>query len=74
MAEFTLEPRGPFTLASAARFVAGWPPGRGKVTERRDFLGVIGGPVEADNEARANRAGRTRGRTAARVSVLMRSA
>ncbi len=26
MADFTLEPRGPFTLASAARFIAGWPP------------------------------------------------
>jgi DNA-3-methyladenine glycosylase II len=24
--EFVLEPRGPFTLASAARFIAGWPP------------------------------------------------
>ncbi len=23
---FVLEPRGPFTLASAARFIAGWPP------------------------------------------------
>jgi DNA-3-methyladenine glycosylase II len=26
MASFTIEPRGPFTLASAARFIAGWPP------------------------------------------------
>jgi DNA-3-methyladenine glycosylase II len=26
MATFTHEPRGPFTLASAARFIAGWPP------------------------------------------------
>jgi DNA-3-methyladenine glycosylase II len=24
--DFALEPRGPFTLASAARFIAGWPP------------------------------------------------
>jgi DNA-3-methyladenine glycosylase II len=24
---FTITPRGPFTLASAARFIAGWPPG-----------------------------------------------
>ena len=28
MASFEIEPRGPFTLASAARFIAGWPPGR----------------------------------------------
>ncbi len=26
---FTIEPRGPFTLASAARFIAGWPPTSG---------------------------------------------
>lgn len=26
---FTVEPRGPFSLAAAARFVAGWPPARG---------------------------------------------
>jgi DNA-3-methyladenine glycosylase II len=26
MGTFTVEPRGPFTLASAARFIAGWPP------------------------------------------------
>jgi DNA-3-methyladenine glycosylase II len=41
MADFTLEPRGPFTLASAARFIAGWPPGQGEVSERQvqlDFL------------------------------------
>jgi DNA-3-methyladenine glycosylase II len=41
MGEFTLEPRGPFTLASAARFVAGWPPGQADVGEdelRLDFL------------------------------------
>jgi DNA-3-methyladenine glycosylase II len=41
MGEFTLEPRGPFTLASAARFIAGWPPGQGEVSEqevRLDFL------------------------------------
>jgi hypothetical protein len=25
-ATFLIEPRGPFTLASAARFIAGWPP------------------------------------------------
>src|SRR3954447_17546970 len=31
MESFTLEPRGPFTLASAARFIAGWPPGQGEV-------------------------------------------
>jgi len=24
--DFSIEPRGPFTLASAARFIAGWPP------------------------------------------------
>src|SRR5262245_43415664 len=24
--DFAIEPRGPFTLASAARFIAGWPP------------------------------------------------
>jgi DNA-3-methyladenine glycosylase II len=28
ISDFTIEPKGPFTLASAARFVAGWPPGR----------------------------------------------
>ncbi len=28
---FTIEPKGPFTLASAARFVAGWPPGKAQV-------------------------------------------
>jgi DNA-3-methyladenine glycosylase II len=41
MADFMLEPRGPFTLASAARFVAGWPPGQAHVDEdelRLDFL------------------------------------
>src|SRR3954453_16945581 len=32
IATFTLEPRGPFTLASTARFLAGWPPGQGDVT------------------------------------------
>src|ERR1700761_3136197 len=26
MGDFTIEPRGPFTLASAARFISGWPP------------------------------------------------
>ena len=26
MGDFSIEPRGPFTLASAARFIAGWPP------------------------------------------------
>jgi DNA-3-methyladenine glycosylase II len=26
MTTFSIEPRGPFTLASAARFIAGWPP------------------------------------------------
>ncbi len=31
MGAFTLEPRGPFTLGSAARFIAGWPPGQGEV-------------------------------------------
>ena len=41
MGDFTLEPRGPFTLASAARFVAGWPPGQvhtGEDEIRLDFL------------------------------------
>ncbi len=33
MGSFTLEPRGPFTLASAARFIAGWPPGQGHVMD-----------------------------------------
>jgi DNA-3-methyladenine glycosylase II len=33
MGEFTLEPLGPFTLASAARFIAGWPPGQGAVDD-----------------------------------------
>ena len=33
MGAFTLEPRGPFTLASAARFIAGWPPGQGDVDD-----------------------------------------
>ena len=31
MGAFTLEPRGPFTLSSAARFIAGWPPGQAEV-------------------------------------------
>ena len=30
---FTIEPRGPFTLASAARFIAGWPPGQGDLDD-----------------------------------------
>jgi DNA-3-methyladenine glycosylase II len=41
MADFTLEPRGPFTLASAARFIAGWPPGQAHADDdeiRLDFL------------------------------------
>jgi DNA-3-methyladenine glycosylase II len=41
MGAFTLEPRGPFTLASAARFIAGWPPGQGDVDDdhvRLSFL------------------------------------
>jgi hypothetical protein len=41
MADFMLEPRGPFTLASAARFVAGWPPGQAHTGEdeiQLDFL------------------------------------
>ena len=29
----TIEPRGPFTLASAARFIAGWPPGQAHATD-----------------------------------------
>src|ERR687890_776916 len=33
MGAFTLEPRGPFTLRSAARFIAGWPPGQGSVDD-----------------------------------------
>ena len=33
MARFEIEPRGPFTLASAARFINGWPPGRARATE-----------------------------------------
>jgi DNA-3-methyladenine glycosylase II len=35
MGAFTLEPRGPFTLASAARLIAGWPPGEGEVDDDR---------------------------------------
>ena len=35
MGSFTLEPRGPFTLASAARFIAGWPPGQGDVDDHQ---------------------------------------
>ena len=35
IATFTLEPRGPFTLASAARFIAGWPPGQAATRRRR---------------------------------------
>src|SRR3954453_23968036 len=41
IATFTLEPRGPFTLASAARFIAGWPPAQAEVgddTVRLRFL------------------------------------
>jgi DNA-3-methyladenine glycosylase II len=30
--DFTLKPRGPFTLGSAARFIAGWPPTAGAVS------------------------------------------
>ena len=33
MAHFSLEPRGPFTLASTARFIAGWPPGQADVND-----------------------------------------
>jgi DNA-3-methyladenine glycosylase II len=33
MGAFTLEPRGPFTLSSAARFIAGWPPSQGDVDD-----------------------------------------
>ena len=33
MASFEIDPRGPFTLASAARFIHGWPPGRAHATE-----------------------------------------
>jgi DNA-3-methyladenine glycosylase II len=29
VSDFVLEPRGPFTLSSAARFIAGWPPAAG---------------------------------------------
>jgi DNA-3-methyladenine glycosylase II len=41
MADFTIEPRGPFSLASTASFIAGWPPGQGRVEDdevRLDFL------------------------------------
>lgn len=38
MGAFTLEPRGPFTLPSAARFIAGWPPGQGDVDDDRVHL------------------------------------
>jgi DNA-3-methyladenine glycosylase II len=33
---FTIEPRGPFTLASAARFIAGWPPAPGAAAHAED--------------------------------------
>ena len=33
MARFEIEPRGPFTLASAARFINGWPPGKAHATD-----------------------------------------
>ena len=33
MADFTLEPRGPFSLAATASFIAGWPPGQGRVDD-----------------------------------------
>jgi DNA-3-methyladenine glycosylase II len=33
ISDFTLEPKGPFTLASAARFIAGWPPGRAHTSD-----------------------------------------
>lgn len=33
IATFSIEPRGPFSLASTARFIAGWPPGQGDITE-----------------------------------------
>jgi DNA-3-methyladenine glycosylase II len=37
--DFTIEPDGPFTLASAARFIAGWPPaGRGEEPARADAV------------------------------------
>src|SRR6478752_2797169 len=49
MADFTIEPRGPFTLASTASFIAGWPPGQADVEEDE----IVHGTVEADNEARA---------------------
>ena len=35
MARFEIEPRGPFTLASAARFINGWPPGKAHADRRR---------------------------------------
>ncbi len=37
-ASFSIEPRGPFTLGSAARFIAGWPP---TSTRERDPDGAV---------------------------------
>jgi len=36
--DFILEPRGPFTLASAARFIAGWPPTAGATSGSDDLV------------------------------------
>jgi DNA-3-methyladenine glycosylase II len=33
---FTIEPRGPFTLVSAARFIAGWPPAPGAAAHEEE--------------------------------------
>jgi DNA-3-methyladenine glycosylase II len=38
MGAFTLEPRGPFTLSSAARFIAGWPPSQAEVGDDQVHL------------------------------------
>jgi DNA-3-methyladenine glycosylase II len=38
---FTIEPRGPFTLASAARFIDGWPPGQGELRDEHLRLAFL---------------------------------
>ena len=39
--DFVLEPRGPFTLASAARFIAGWEAGSGGAAGEEVRLGFL---------------------------------
>ena len=66
MGAFTLEPRGPFTLRSAARFIAGWPPGQGDVDDEHVRLRFLvddwSGPATSSC---ARRAGSCTGRSTA---------